>query len=45
MALARMSLLELPTKLRKVSDSTNHCICSFKVRNIVGGQQTDAHYY
>ncbi len=37
MALARMSLLECLTKLRKVS---GHCICSFKVRNIDGGQQT-----
>jgi len=40
MALVRMSLLERPSKLRKVS---GHCICSFKVRNIDGGQQTVVH--
>ncbi len=40
MALARMSLLERLSKLRKVS---GHCICSFKVLNINGAQQTDAH--
>ena len=43
MALARMSLLECLTKLLKVSGSTTHCICSFKVRNIDGGQQTVVH--